>query len=49
MHGIVFLDTRRQVKTAPRLVRGFQGLQEDSVTDDHDILQRIEHADKDKI
>ena len=38
MHGIVFANARGQVKSAPGLVRCFKGLNQDSVTNDHDIL-----------
>ena len=38
MHGIALLHARRQVQTASGLVGSFQGLEKDTVTDDHDIL-----------
>lgn len=46
MHGVVFANARGQIESAPSLVRCFEGLNQDSVTNDHDILQGIQHTPK---
>lgn len=44
MHGIVVLYARGQVKSATRTIGRFQRLDKYTVTDNNDILQRINHA-----
>ena len=38
MYSIMFANARGQIKATPGLVRCFKGLNQDSVTNDHDIL-----------